>query len=131
MNGPFLICKIPSGNFISYFRPEIHYDYKNRPYFSYRTGKPKEPVKHTYGGLLTENVVQFIAYEIMSQGLVRLENEGFTPALTVHDEGVTEDLDDDTNLTLERFKDILETPVSWAPELPVEVEVLKGYRYCK
>lgn len=131
VNGPFLICKLPSGNFIAYFKPILHEDTRGNKYFSYKTPDWKIPRKTTYGGSLTENIVQAVAYDIMSWSMVVLEDEGFTPALTVHDEIITEDDDSDTSTTLSKFEEIMRRGFKWTAGLPIDVEVQQATRYGK
>lgn len=46
--------------------------------------------EYTYGGKITENVVQGTSAEIMGEGMLVAEAAGYLPVMTVHDENVTE-----------------------------------------
>lgn len=131
MNGPFLICQLPSKNFIAYFKPELHEDQKGNRYFSWEPNDPKIKRKYSYGGFIFENVVQAVAYDVMSAALVRAEEYGFTPALTVHDEGVFEDWMHSLTLTSETLKEVLEEELPWYDGLPIEVDITRTVRYGK
>ena len=50
--------------------------------------------KDLYGGLLTENVVQAVARDILLNGMLEAEKMGFRITMTVHDEIVAEVLID-------------------------------------
>ena len=86
--------KLPSGRCLHYFEPKVIIDQK--------FGRPQECVVYTqydskgsrqsflYGGLLTENVVQAIARDILLNAMFLAEEAGFVILATIHDEIVTE-----------------------------------------
>ena len=86
--------KLPSGRCLHYFEPKVIIDQK--------FGRPQECVVYTqydskgkresflYGGLLTENVVQAIARDLLLAGMFAAEAAGFIILATIHDEIVTE-----------------------------------------
>jgi hypothetical protein len=86
--------KLPSGRCLHYFEPRVIVDNK--------FGRPQDCVIYTqydskgsrqsslYGGLLTENVVQAIARDLLLAGMFAAEKAGFTILATIHDEIVTE-----------------------------------------
>lgn len=98
--GNWLACKLPSGRCLWYYNPrcvEVGEDF--------RTGAPKFQVEYegkdnkkggvwgvirTYGGMLTENVVQAISRDLMCDAMFRLERAGYPIILTVHDEIIAE-----------------------------------------
>lgn len=109
--------KLPSGRFIHYFNPKIGKKMK--------FGKMRETVTYTffdakgsqekdlYGGLLTENVVQAVARDIMLAGMLAAEKAGATIIATIHDEIVCE-VPLDSSFTLDvLLKCMTETP-DWA-----------------
>jgi DNA polymerase len=93
-NTKCLRIKLPSGRYIHYFNPKIG---KKKKF-----GKMMETVSYTafdakgsqekdlYGGLLTENVVQAVARDILLNGMLEAEKMGFRITMTVHDEIVAE-----------------------------------------
>ena len=97
-NTKCLRIKLPSGRYIHYFNPKIGKKMK--------FGKMMETVSYTafdtkgsqerdlYGGLLTENVVQAVARDILLNGMLEAEKLGFRLTMTVHDEIVAEVLSD-------------------------------------
>lgn len=70
----------------------------------------------TYGGKLTENLVQAIARDCLAVTLLRLERAGYPVVFHVHDEAVCEC---DKTHGLEGMLRIFATPPAWAPDLPV------------
>lgn len=84
----------------------------------------------TYGGKLAENVTQATARDVLADAMVRAEREGFPIVLTVHDELVTEPVDD-TRFSAGRLEQILSTNPAWADGLPLAAEGFEAYRYGK
>jgi DNA polymerase len=82
--------------------------------------------KNLYGGLLTENVVQAIARDLLGDAMLRADEElGLDTRLHVHDEIVTEG---------DRIEDLvvaMSTPPPWASGFPVLVEGFTCPRYSK
>lgn len=85
--------------------------------------------ERTWGGTLTENIVQATARDLMMPAMVRLEEQGYEGLLMVHDEGICEKTKDEGNV--EEFVKILCEPPSWATGLPLEAKGWKGERYRK
>lgn len=127
----FLYCALPSGRKLAYHKPEI------------RVSGGKEQLTHmtlysqtkkylrtsTYGGKLTENIVQGVARDVMAQGLLNIQKDGrYRPHLTVHDEAVTSGSKEEPIETLEFL--MCDLP-AWANGLPIAAEGWKGVRYKK
>lgn len=142
--GPFLACRLPSGRFLWYMHPELRM--KKAPWAEDNDPNPpkvetltymgvdsrtKQFVRQaTYGGHLTENVVQALSRDIMANALLLTERHPlYTPCLTVHDEIIAEvpkgqgDIRD-----FERL--ICQLP-SWADGFPIEAEGERLLRYKK
>jgi DNA polymerase I-like protein with 3'-5' exonuclease and polymerase domains len=77
---------------------------------------------HVYGGLLTENWTQATARDLLASAWLRCVSAGFPPILSVHDELVFELQESTAEADLARIISIMETPVPWAPELPLKAE---------
>ena len=118
---------LPSGRAIEYhgYRTvwtDTQYGRKPSPSFI----DPHKGVRtRTYGGRLTENVVQGVARDVMADALVRLDQRGFRPVGHVHDEILSENKD------LEAVRRIMIEQPDWAPGLPIGAEGFRTYRYMK
>lgn len=81
----------------------------------------------TYGGKLTENIVQAVARDCLADSLLALDVAGYNIAMHVHDEVVVEGLEAD----LERISQIMSTPLAWAKGLPLKAEAYATPYYRK
>lgn len=75
----------------------------------------------TYGGKLTENVVQAIARDILGIVILRARKAGLPVVFHIHDEIVVEAA---PGQTLEQVEALFSKPISWCTDLP-----LKGAGY--
>ena len=79
----------------------------------------------TYGGRLTENVVQAVSRDVLALALVNLERAGYPVVLHVHDEVVIEGEHDIPTVSK------LMCDVDWADGLPLGAEGFHTARYRK
>jgi DNA polymerase len=125
--------RLPSGRFLSY--PQMHciYDDYNRQKLAYM-GMNQTTHKWveipTYGGKLTENVVQAIARDCLGVTIIRLEDAGYPVVFHIHDECICEVPDDGTK-TLEEMQKIFATPIPFAKDLPLKGAGYKTPYYLK
>lgn len=139
----WLTCRLHSGRKLYYFNPRkvqktmpwsTEEEPDIRPGFTYTAKKMGKLVNvPAYGGLLTENVVQAEARDILySQALV-LDREGFPLVLTVYDEAVADVSENQSNTDL--MREIMEdaSNIPWVKELgiPIAAETWSGDRYRK
>ena len=82
-----------------------------------------------WGGLLTENVVQATARDIMATAMMQLEVKGYNVVLSVHDEIICEVPDDFGSI--QEMIDIMITVPGWAKGCPINAEGQEGKRYRK
>jgi len=132
----FLKCRLPSGRILYYCSPKI---------LPWKTtwGEMKDSVTYytvdsvtkqwrrtaTYGGKLAENVTQAVCRDIMAEAMLRLEDDGYSVVLTVHDEIVVEVPEDFGSL--DEMKEIMCQPLPWAKGFPIDAGGWRGKRYKK
>lgn len=107
---------LPSGRNISYVRPKLLTNsgktsivYEGTEQVSRKWGQLE-----TYGGKLTENIVQATARDCLAVAMTRLEAAGYRIVMHIHDEVVIEHPDAGK---LEEVREIMGQPIPWAPEL--------------
>ncbi len=108
----FFMIDLPSGRTLYYPYPSIKQNKFGKPalhYYGQDLNKWTE--LSTYGGKLTENIVQAIARDCLAEALIKVSDAGYKPVMHIHDEIVAEGHD------LERMNKILSEPIPWAPGL--------------
>ena len=136
VRGQFLWCQLPSGRFLAYAKPDIREKEVpwggTKPTLSYMgvCSLTRQWRRHfTYGGHLTENVVQAMARDLIAGATLRLNDAGYRPLLTVHDEVICEP--PEGHGTMEEFLSILTYCPRWAEGLPIAADGWEGERYRK
>lgn len=135
--GFWLTCILPNGRRLWYYKPEVEewedqYGRK-RQTLSYEGKDNKRGGSwgriETYGGSLTENVVQAISRDLMVEAMIRVEAVGYTIILTVHDEIIAEvPLDFGS---AEEFDRLMTVVPIWAEGCPIHASGWTGIRYHK
>lgn len=145
MEGSRLTCTLPIGRKLSYFGARIAMEntvYGPKPTMEYLGVRSPSKVFgriHTWGGKLTENVVQGVARDCLYESLLAFETEGKRlPVLAVHDEIVCErgivsspqsDFGDEGGIA--SFLNTMGKVPQWAEGLPIKVEGWAEGRYRK
>lgn len=126
-NTDYMTITLPSGRKLYYNAPRIDVNQWGHPSISYmgmdQTTKKWKRIE-TYGGKLTENCVQAIARDCLAQSIERLEAAGLPIVFHVHDEVVIDCPRD--KASLEDVIRTMSTPVSWAPDLPLNADGWTG-----
>lgn len=118
----FLSVELPNGRRLYYPQPVLKMNQKGRPalhYMSASGASGKWTEKSTYGGKLTENIVQAIARDCLCEILRRVEAAGHHVVFHVHDELIVDA--PVGSLTVDDLCAIMAEPIPWAPGL-----ILKG-----
>lgn len=90
---------------------------------------PKWAREATYGGKITENIVQAVARDLLANAIVQADIEGFDVLMHSHDELVCEA---PKNVFSERHYQLtMESLPTWAAGLPLKAEGWKNTRYRK
>lgn len=136
-----LYCTLPSGRKLVYIEPEVHpmtdfygRDVINISYMGWNSDYTKGPQGwmrlETYGGKLTENIIQAIARDILVYSMLNIEASGYPIVLHVHDEIASE-----VPLgfgSLEEFERIMSVLPEWASDWPIKATGgWRGKRYRK
>lgn len=89
----WLCIELPSGRSIKYpYARAVPVERWGKPAYeiSFRTEIKGQFVREkTYGGKLIENIVQGIAFDVMQEGMLSAETNGYPVIGTVHDEALT------------------------------------------
>jgi DNA polymerase len=119
----------PSGLVLHY--PELARGSDGWSYLGYKEGRLQR-VK-IYGGLLTENVVQSLARDVVAEQALWVRADGTQIVTTTHDEIVGLRREDEADAALARMLDIMRRPPDWAGGLPLNASgaVAKSYGECK
>lgn len=118
--GCVLKIKLPSGRLLVYQNPRYttKKDGKTELTFSglNQTTRKWGPI-FTWGGKITENVIQAIARDCLAVALTRMDKAGYTPVMHIHDEVVVEVPQSNAEKHLEKIEAIMAEPIDWAPGL--------------
>ncbi|AWI03482.1 DNA polymerase [Clostridium drakei] len=129
----FLFIKLPSGRSLSYVRPRIEKDFRfNKLKLTYEgieQGTKAWGRLNTYGGKLTENIVQAIARDCLAYAMLRLDKAGYKIVFHVHDEVI---LDVPNGFgSLKEVNEIMGKPIEWAKGLPLKADGFETDYYKK
>ena len=83
--------------------------------------KGKETV-YMHGPKTLENIIQALACIIVKNVALQMQSEGYSCALTVHDDLTFVVPEDEAQYVHDRVVELLSTPPSWAPDLPLAAE---------
>ena len=117
----FLTVKLPSGRKLFYPRPFLKENQFGKlaiHYYTVGQQSKKWEVASTYGGKLTENIVQAIARDCLAETLRRIDVRGLQVVFHVHDEVI---IDAPMDVTVDEICGLMAEPIGWAPGL-----ILKG-----
>jgi DNA polymerase len=115
---------LPNGMAVKY--PNLTYGDTTDSYVAFYDGT----VRHLWGGMIVENVVQALARTVIIQQMLAIYNElGLRPAMQVHDELVYVVPHKKAHILAARINTIMSTPPEWAPTLPIAAEVGIGANY--
>lgn len=134
----WMTARLPSGRKLWYFNPQpvrkaMPWDDTDiRLAWTYQAQKMGQwKTIDAFGGLLTENVVQALARDLMVAAMFKCEKAGLPIVLTVHDEIVTEP--EVVNADEVALQSIMCDAPDWAKamQIPIATETWCGERYKK
>jgi DNA polymerase len=130
--GGILFISLPSGRNLAYAKPELRENKFGRPCVTYmgisQTRGSWERLE-TFGGKLTENIVQAFARDCLAVSMQRLESRGFEINFHVHDEVI---IDCPIGVSsAEEISTIMGEPIEWAKGLVLKAEAYETPFYKK
>ncbi len=127
----FLTVRLPGGRKLYYPKPFLK---ENRfgklavHYYTVGQQTRKWEETSTYGGKLTENIVQAIARDCLAVTLERIAAKGLKTVFHVHDEVI---VDAPKEITVEEVCGLMSEPIAWAPGLILKGAGFEGGYYRK
>lgn len=128
-----LFITLPSGRSLAYVRPRIGEDERfgkeQLTYEGTEQGSKQWGRIPTYGGKLTENIIQAIARDCLAVSMLRLDEAGYRINFHVHDEVIL-DVPVGTG-SMEEVENIMGQSIDWAPGLPLGADSFETFYYKK
>ena len=127
----FLTVQLPSGRKLFYPKPFLQ---ENRfgkmaiHYYTVGQQTRKWEITSTYGGKMTENIVQAVARDCLAETLKRIDARGLQVVFHVHDEVI---IDAPMETTVDEICDLMAEPIPWAPGLILKVAGFENDYYMK
>lgn len=131
--GGVLFIKLPSGRSLAYVRPrteaDVRFNKSKLTYEGIEQGTKQWGRISTFGGKLTENIVQAIARDCLAEAMLRLDRAGYKIVFHVHDEVI---LDVPKGFgSLDEVNKIMGESIDWAPGLPLKAAGFEADYYKK
>lgn len=126
----FLTVELPSKRKLYYPEPSLEANQfgKLAVHFSAAGTAKKWGRESTYGGKLTENIVQATARDCLAVTLERIDAAGLQTVFHVHDEVI---VDAPMETTVEEVCGLMAQPIPWAPGLVLKGAGFEGSYYQK
>lgn len=128
----FFTITLPSGRKLYYPHPFLaENDFGKDALHYYGVGQQnkKFSAQSTYGGKLTENIVQAIARDCLAETLKRLDDIGLQVVMHIHDEVVIDC--PKWAVSQEKACEIMGQPIRWAEGLPLKAAGFESRYYMK
>lgn len=130
----FLIIGLPSGRSLYYCHPVIEKNEMGREeiyYYGLNQTNKKWSKISTWGGKLTENIVQAVARDLLANAILNLYRQGYKINFHIHDEVILEVPDSDVGKTLENAITLMCTLPAWGEGLPLNADGFDQAAYYK
>lgn len=129
-NGEFMTIQLPSGRKLFYYKPRFRDKKIGRSTMPTRVlcyqGVVQETKQwgeiDTYGGKLTENIVQAISRDLLGNSMLNLESNGYYPVCHIHDECLVEVPEENAKEHYDKMVEIMSTPPEWAYDIPLRAD---------
>lgn len=128
-DGDYMTIKLPSGRKLYYYQPHtrVAKEMYGKPVYSLAHYGTVQATKtwgeiDTYGGKLTENIVQATARDLLAYAMLQLDKAGYKIVCHIHDECLAEVPKANAQEHYERMAAIMGTPPDWASDLPLRAD---------
>lgn len=128
--GNWLRIRLPSGRYLSYPAPRIDLENESPSFVGIDPYTKQWKRIGTYSGKLAENIVQAGSADILMDGLLAADSEGYNPVLSIHDEDLCEP-PDDPRFTAAGLSKLMTGSSPWAAGLPLAAKGWEAKRYRK
>lgn len=128
-----MMITLPSGRKLFYVQPQLIPDDRNydRIYYMGQGQKShKWELLQTYGGKLTENIVQAVARDCLANSIINLYQAGYLINFHIHDEVILE-IPENGSQSLEEAIRLMCLVPAWAEGLPLNADGFEGEYYKK
>jgi len=123
-----VVITLPNGRELKYHNVLVERDSRGGKQIEVHNGMEHTWVR-TWGGSLTENVVQAMSRDILAEALLRTERMGYRVVHHVHDELIVRVPEAQGGDVLPQVLNQLSVPPVWAPDCPLAAEGLVTNRY--
>lgn len=120
----YMTIQLPAGRKLFYRHPVVRKGSKGEAIY-YRGVDQKTKVWcdiDTYGGKLTENIVQATARDLLGNSMLNLAAEGYLPVAHIHDECIVEVPIENAAEHYERMVEIMSRVPDWAADFPLKAD---------
>lgn len=127
-DGDYMTIQLPSGRKLFYKGPrfkdkKIGQSTMSSLYYQGTVQKTKQWGEiDTYGGKLTENIVQAIARDLLANSMLQLEAAGYKIVCHIHDECLAEVPKKNAQAYYEKMAHIMSIPPTWAHDIPLRAD---------
>lgn len=124
-----LFMTLPSGRSLAYVQPR--FDGRELTYMGMNQTTRKWERTKTWGGKLTENLIQAIARDCLAESMTKIQQAGYHIVMHVHDEVIVEVPSEDAEEHLKRIEELMGEPIEWAPGLLLTADGFTSEYYRK
>lgn len=124
-----LFMTLPSGRSLAYVQPR--FDGRELTYMGMNQTTRKWGRTKTWGGKLTENLIQAIARDCLAVSMAKIQKAGYHIVMHVHDEVIVEVPAEDAEGHLKRIEELMGEPIEWAPGLLLTADGFTSEYYRK
>lgn len=124
-----LFMQLPSGRSLAYVQPR--FDDRELTYMGMNQTTRKWERTKTWGGKLTENLIQAIARDCLAISMAKIQKAGYHIVMHVHDEVIVEVPAENAEGHLKRIEELMGEPIEWAPGLLLTADGFNSPYYRK